>query len=176
MKIYITSQNEAKVNAVKNVFRKIFNEAEFIAIKVNSGVSVTPTTDDEALKGCINRIEAVKRQIELYDAIVSMEGLVSKNSYGSFVYGWAAIDFFRCSKLAIGCSAKVMLPEDIAEQVSNNIELSEIIKARYNDISAEQMERWGTNGIITNGLYTRVNEFEDALLCAIGSVIRYLDF
>lgn len=69
-----------------------------------------------------------------------------------------------------------MLPEDIAEQVSNNIELSEIIKARYNDISAEQMERWGTNGIITNGLYTRVNEFEDALLCAIGSVIRYLDF
>lgn len=172
MKIVITSLNSAKVNAVKQVFGKMFTDAEYIPLKVDSEVSPTPTSDDEAITGCINRIREAKRQVGEYDAIVSMEGLVAKNSFGVFVYGWCVVEFFENSSLALGCSARVKLPDLIAQELRSDRELSAIVQSLYPDLPPEQLENWGTNGVLTNGWYTRVDEFEDALICAIAPLSK----
>jgi non-canonical (house-cleaning) NTP pyrophosphatase len=64
-----------------------------------------------------------------------------------------------------------MLPNDVANSLSRNIKLSDLVLKKFVTVSKEDLERLGTNGILTNGMYTRSDEFNIALRCALGSMI-----
>ena len=53
MKIIIGSNNPAKVAAVKNAFH--YQQTEFLSLDIPSGVSEQPFSDEETIKGAINR-------------------------------------------------------------------------------------------------------------------------
>ena len=57
MKIAVGSKNSAKLKAARTVVNKIFprDKIKVIAVEVDSGVSKQPKSDDEAIKGAINR-------------------------------------------------------------------------------------------------------------------------
>ncbi|WCG82849.1 inosine/xanthosine triphosphatase [Pectobacterium sp. A5351] len=169
--IILASNNEAKISSTQNICSSLFPNFTLSHHIVSSGVSETPETDDEAIKGCYTRIDNLESDINYHvDYIIALEGLTEKTSFGSFVYGWAVIKDTKKNKYHYGCSGKVMLPEDVMEKLSKYIRLSDVVLNLYPHISKADMDRLGTNGVLTNGLYTRVHEFETALKCAFGSL------
>jgi len=168
--VVLCSKNKAKEEAVRNFLDAHYeSQYELVCIESSSGVSATPTSDDEGIEGAIRRIENVKRIVNA-ETYIGLEGVITKNRYGTFVCGWAVV-MTEEDTPHIGCSAKVRLPDSIASQISSSEPLSDIT-ARYFPDRVQELGGWGTNGVITNGLYTRVDEFTDALRCAFGTMTR----
>ncbi|MWM31797.1 DUF84 family protein, partial [Escherichia coli] len=59
----------------------------------------------------------------------------------------------------------------IANYLSRDIKLSDLVIKKLTSVSKEDLEKLGTNGILTNKMYTRTDEFSTALRCALGSMI-----
>ncbi|HGE5782942.1 MULTISPECIES: inosine/xanthosine triphosphatase [Bacillus] len=171
MKVVLTSTNQAKMKAVSYVFASIFNDDfEIIPISVDSGVSETPVNDEEALVGCRKRIE--NASIDDFDYIVSMEGLIQNFSYGTFVYGIVVIYDKANDHEAIGCSAKVRIPDRLAKAITPDTKLSDLVLNMYSADKTKELSLIGTNGVITNGMFNRVDEFDGALRSALGYLIN----
>lgn len=172
MKIVLTSTNKAKVAAVKKIFSKIFSKFDLICVDVDSGVSATPITDNEGITGSINRIEAGKLLVKKADYYIGLEGIITKNLGGTFICGWCAIECPKLARISFGCSGKVMIPDYISEKIKSFGELSCLVKDNYPSELVEKLDILGSNGVITNSMYTRVDEFEDAVNCAFGYIVN----
>lgn len=171
--ILLSSENEAKISSVRKVCTELFPNFSLYHYNVTSGISETPEDDDEAIKGCHNRIEKLEKEISSIhaDYIIALEGLVNKSEFGAFVYGWAVIKETAANKYHYGCSGKVMLPSDITSKLLKSVKLSDLVLDLYPQYSDDDLKKMGTNGVLTRGLYTRVQEFETALKCAFGSLV-----
>lgn len=168
MKFVLSSTNKAKSEAVRQVLSEFYPESELVCVDVDSGVSKTPDTDDEGIQGCINRIEQAKKTIPDADGYLGLEGIITRNTFGVFICGWCVVEIGN--KQGVGCSAKVQLPESIASQISTFGELGKMVKDTYPSDLVNEIDLIGTNGVVTNKGYTRVDEFIDALKCAIGYI------
>lgn len=175
MKIVLTTTNEAKKQALLKTLKKISIDADVVTLKVETGVSNTPTTDEEGIEGSLNRINNAKKIEKDADMYVGLEGIINTNPYGTFICGWAVIETKEGYK-SMGCSSKVELPHKIAKNIKDFKELSEEIISNYPSDLIEKINILGSNGVITNGLYTRVDEFEDALMCAFGYLQNSINY
>lgn len=170
--IALCSENKAKMKATKEICSLAFHNFSLGCYSVSSGVSETPDSDEEALVGCHRRIENLQAVLGgEADLIIALEGLTETTSFGTFLYGWAVLKHVASGKIFYGCSGKIMLPEDVAGSLSRNIKLSDLVLEKFVSVSREDLERLGTNGILTDGMYTRSDEFSTALRCALGSMI-----
>lgn len=170
--IILCSDNEAKIASTQQICTSIFGDFSLYHQGSHSGVSETPHNDAEAIKGCHTRIDYIEKTIDNHvDYIIALEGLIEKNIIGSFVYGWAVIKDTRENAFYYGCSGKVMLPENVISALDKDMKLSEVVLFLYPKTTKSDMDKIGTNGVLTNGLYTRVDEFETALKCAFGSLL-----
>ncbi|CAM3462989.1 DUF84 family protein [Xenorhabdus nematophila] len=170
--VVLCSKNSAKISAAYNICSNVLKEFKFSYYDVPSGVSETPDTDEEAIQGCYSRINFVEEKFSTnVDFIIALEGLIEKTSFGSFVYGWAVIKDIKRKEFFYGCSGKVMLPNEVSIKLEKNQKLSEIIRELYPHYPKDELDRIGTNGVLTQKLYTRIDEFETAMKCAFGSVI-----
>lgn len=168
MKFVLSSTNKAKTKATKQVLAEFFPDFELECLDVESGVSKTPDTDDEGIQGCLNRISQAKIKSPSADGYLGLEGIITKNSFGVFICGWCVVELK--DKQGIGCSAKVQLPNFIANKIETFGQLSNLVKESYPSELVSEMDVIGTNGVVTNKGYTRVDEFVDALKCAIGYI------
>ncbi len=166
MKFILSSTNKAKSEATKQALNKFFGEVELLCVDVDSGVSKTPETDDEGIAGCRNRIGNARLLHPDADGYIGLEGIITRNSSGTFICGWCVIEMN--GKTGMGCSAKVQIPEFISTKITGFGELSTLVKTTYPSDLVSEIDLIGTNGIITNKGYTRVDEFVDALSTAIG--------
>ncbi|MDQ0418336.1 non-canonical (house-cleaning) NTP pyrophosphatase [Croceifilum oryzae] len=168
MRILLTSTNEAKQKALQNIVDRFYDLAIIETISVDSGVSKTPTNDQEAIQGCWNRIDRAREIKGDYDAYVSFEGLISNHEFGMFLYGWCLFVDGTKNEYGLGASSQVMVPRFISSKISADVEFSDVVKADYPSEHLSKMPVVGSNGLFTNLHYTRVQEFEDAALCALG--------
>lgn len=166
-KIIVCSKNIAKNDAVRNVVKDFFEEFEIISLETNSGVSETPIGDEEGINGCLNRIKDAIKQ-EVGDLYIAMEGILTQTTYGTFLCGWTVIYDKEYSEYYYGCSSKVKIPDEIINKVSKSQRLSDVV-AKFVGNTETEISKIGTNGILTNGYYTRTDEFMDSILCAISS-------
>ena len=173
MIIVVCSKNSAKNNAVNNVVKDFFDDYEIKSLNTNSGVSETPITNDEGIKGCINRINDAMSQVNNGDLYIAMEGILNTNNYGTFLCGWTAIYNKELDEYYYGCSAQIKIPDEIVKNIDKDTRLSKKI-AEYTDSTDEIVSEIGTNGMLTNGCYTRTDEFTDSILCAISSKYKKL--
>lgn len=151
-------------------------DAEIVVFPVDSNVSTLPTGDDEALRGCHNRIESARRERPGADLYVALEGLVAANEAGTFIFGWCVVHAEADKRCGYGCSAKVLLPKDMAEVLTPSSDVAREVERRYGESARDALSEIGTNGVITNGLYTRVDEFDDAINCALGYLLNERNF
>lgn len=168
MKIIVCSKNKAKNDAVYSVMVDFFDDLNIVSLETESGVSETPIGDDEGILGCKNRIISALKQDDSGDLYVAMEGILTVNDYGTFLCGWTVIYDKNFDKYYYGCSAKVKVHDEIIKNVDKNKRLSDVVANYYNSTDKE-VSMFGTNGILTNGCYTRTREFTDSILCAISS-------
>ena len=170
MKIAIGTLNKAKNEAVQNVIRKVWPQAQYFSTKTSSNIKEQPLTDEEGIEGAINRANHALQLIPEADYGIGLEGTVDTNKYGMFLSGWVAI-IDREGKTSIGCSGKVLMPDYLASRLIQGEELGLIVQEYLNDTNNEVRHSSGTNGLLTNNLYTRVREFEDATLCALAKFV-----
>jgi len=166
MKIIICTENKAKIQAIEEVLIKVWSNIEMIGEKFSSDVSEQPLTEEEGIKGAINRAKNAKLKYSDADYYIGMEGYVDTNKYGMFLAGIVAI-VDKHGKIGVGTSAKMQLPTFIQKRITDGEELGPLIKDLMNDTEGNIRKYDGTNGILSKGLYNRVDEFKDATKCAL---------
>jgi len=167
MKIAIGSTNPVKIRAVKNVARRIFPNAEFVAREVPSGVPGQPRGDKQTRRGAVNRARAV-RQATRADWGVGLEAGIVENEFGVMTCAWCAI-VDRRGRVGIGGSTNVLLPDEVAARVKAGAELGEAMDAfaRIKNVK----HKMGAIGVLTRGLSNRQRAYEYVLTLA---VVRFL--
>ncbi len=173
MKIVICSKNESKNKAVKEIIGMFITDYTLESLETDSKVSETPIGDDEGIKGCINRIEDALIQNSNANLYIAMEGILTKTNVGTFLCGWTVIYNKDLDEYYYGCSAKVKIPNVIINNLTKEERLSDVV-AKYIGSTEKEVSRYGTNGMLTQGAYTRVDEFKDSVLCAISSNYKKL--
>lgn len=177
--IILSSTNSAKKEAVNRFFSDQNLEFQLFCFDVDSGVVKTPETDEDGILGCQNRIKNAKiawqnltnsmKNEERDDSdqliFIGMEGILNRNKFGVFLGGWVCLEIDGQS--FFGSSARCQLPAKIVDHCATFRELSDITKSLYPQ-KVSLIDQIGTNGVLTNSLYTRVDEFEDALKCSWG--------
>ena len=172
--IVICSKNAAKNEAVKNVMQQYFESFDIKSLETSSGVSETPIDDEEGILGCYNRIKDALQQEPSGNYYVAMEGILSKNKFGTFICGWTVIYNKLLNEYYYGCSAKVKVPDEIISLTTKNKRLSDVV-AKFTGNTGDKISTLGTNGLLTNGTYTRTDEFTDSIKCAISSKFKKLN-
>ncbi|HSW88271.1 MAG TPA: inosine/xanthosine triphosphatase [Candidatus Saccharimonadales bacterium] len=164
MKIVFTSKNAAKVRAVRQFLKRIFgNNFELLCFQTEPNVSATPFSNEECLQGARNRIAFVKQLITDADFYIGAEGGVFPLGNTLMLGGWVVVED-KNGREYIGSSCFLPLPNDLANRLTPQVRLSEIIdETRFSPELLAKSDELGTNGLLTNGKYTRVMEFEDAL-------------
>ena len=173
--IVVCSKNEAKNSAVRNVMNQYFEDFEIKSLETNSKVSETPIGDEEGIEGCLNRIADALFQEQNGDLYIAMEGILTKTTYGTFLCGWTVIYNKEFKEYYYGCSAKVKVPDEIIEKTSKSERLSDVV-AKFVGSVESQISKIGTNGVLTNGTYTRTDEFTDSILCAISTKFKKINY
>ena len=172
--VVVCSKNKAKNSAVDIVLREYFEEFEILALETSSNVSETPIGDEEGIEGCLNRINDAISQNMDGDLYIAMEGILDQTKYGTFICGWTVVYNKKEDQYYYGCSAKVKVPDEIMKNFDKSIRLSDVV-SEFVGTAESKISNYGTNGILTNGVYTRTDEFIDSLKCAISTRFKKIN-
>lgn len=163
IRIAIGSKNPVKVKATENVMRKIYSNVETVSIDVRTNVPHTPLSDEDCIKGALQR---AKGAIELAkaDLGVGMEGGIVKRLDRYFLTGWCVV-IDKNGDLAVGHGGGIELPKKIVEKVLEGEELGDVMD---NIIGIKETKRkMGAVGILTNGMVDRQEAWEKTLIYAM---------
>ncbi|WP_335871311.1 DUF84 family protein [Bacillus sp. 2205SS5-2] len=164
MKIAIGSKNPAKVKAVEEAFRENGRVYELVSIQTNSGVNDQPLTDEETLKGAINRAERARLATESTIGI-GLEGGVTETIAGLALCNWGVLSMENESPIIAG-GARFLLPEEMSTRLRQGEELGPIMDeyCQTKDVSKKE----GAVGVFSNGKISRQQMFEHVLNLLIG--------
>lgn len=154
IKIAIGSLNKAKIAAVKSVF--VEEEFDFESYEVPSGVSNQPFSDEETIKGAINRAKHVLTISEAQIGI-GLEGGVHETEYGLMLCNWGAL-VTRTNPPIIAGGARLLLPPEVANQLKAGKELGIVMDEYCQKKNVRENE--GAIGVFTNGYISRKEMFE----------------
>lgn len=162
MKIIIGSKNPAKIKAVQAVFQNY--QAEFTSLNVSSGVREQPFSDEETIKGAINRAYATLKEAG-GEIGIGLEGGVQKTEYGLFLCNWGALAEEGKPPIVAG-GARIPLPEAVAVRLLAGEELGPVMDDFMNKEDIRKKE--GAVGIFTNSQVSRSEMFEHVMKLLVG--------
>lgn len=162
MKIIIGTKNPAKITAVKNAFAQ--TNAEFISLDIPSGVSAQPFSDEETIKGAINRAVGALQQGN-GDIGIGLEGGVQESEQGLMICNWGALAVNGMEPIIAG-GARLLLPEEVAVRLRAGEELGPVMDdyAKMENVRKHE----GAIGIFTDGLINRDDMFTHLMKLLIG--------
>ena len=168
MKIAVGTKNPNKLEAVSEIIKKIWADAEIISLDVISGISDQPLDDDETILGATNRAKNVLKQTGA-DLGIGIEGGLTKRGNELFVTNWAVV-IDKENNLGIGAGPSFILPEQVAKEIDTGKELGEVMN---NFTGAKNIKHVnGAVGIFTNNLLTRKDNNQAAVICALAKIIN----
>ncbi len=151
MKIAVASNNPLKVNSVKKVFAKFFNDLELFHSEVNSNVSSQPL-NDEAVKGALNRVYRIKEIFPDCDYYVAIESGVMNYSDRGLSFSAIVIMNNKLEK-HYGFSPAFELPPEITDKIFQGNELGPLIDSLTNE--KDTKKKYGAVGILSNEVTNR---------------------
>lgn len=168
MKVAVGSNNPIKIEATKNIFNKVFGNTEILSVKVETGVSHTPSSWEETAQGAINRAkEAIKKTGA--DFGVGLEGGYEKTKFGVLMRGAVAI-IDKKGRLGISGSNGILLPEKIVKRLEKGEELGDIMDDIQKVKNTKQ--KWGAVGFFLKKFTNRQESFEQTILYALARFLR----
>lgn len=166
----IGSVNQAKVKAAENVISTYYPEANLTAMNTHSNVSAQPISDEETMRGAINR--AINVQSENPNAIgIGLEGGVKKIGNTFYICNWGAL-ILRDGQILTAGGAEIPLPDEIAKEIEIGKELGPVIEQYFKQKGVRQKE--GAMGMLTAGAVTRIELFTHILQLLFGQLRYYL--
>lgn len=162
MKIIIGSRNPAKIAAVKKGFSH--QEAEFRSLDIPSGVNEQPFSDEETIKGAINRALGALQEGK-GDIGIGLEGGVQETSHGLLICNWGALAAQGMEPIIAG-GARILLPKEIVARLRAGEELGPVMEvyAKKKNVSKQE----GAIGVLTNGMVTRADMFTHVMNLLVG--------
>ncbi len=162
MRVAIGSKNPAKVNAVKEAFKDY--PYEIVSVDADSGVSDQPMSDDETIKGAVNRAKQAAEKGEA-EIGIGLEGGVQQTPYGLMLCNFGALAVKGQEPIIAG-GARIPLPEEIAEKLLAGAELGPVMDEYANKLNVRKNE--GAIGIFTNGQINRSEMFTHVMKALAG--------
>lgn len=126
MKVAVGSTNPVKIQAVSKAFKKVWPKKkwEVIGIKVPSGISDQPMSDEESIKGATNRARRAIKKLNA-DYGVGLEGGIHKIGKKWFDCGWMVV-IDKKGGLGIGSSARIETPKVMIKMIKKGMELGDV--------------------------------------------------
>ena len=177
LKIFVASNNPVKVNAIVIAVSETYPEAKVQGLAVESGVSDQPMTDEETLKGSINRARAVQQLATKNNLLNADEHLFVGAEGGVCVPAYAKSDrelwstvwitvLDEAGKTYSSNGARFKLPEIISDGILAGKELGHVIGALFSDM--ELKRKSGAIGIVTKNFIDRTEEYSIIAKLALG--------
>ena len=142
--VFVGSTNPVKVNAVKEVF------ANAVGVKVDSGVSDQPMTDEETKEGAMIRARSCLDQGASVG--IGLEGGVMPSSVGMLSVNWGALTDQNGNEI-YASGARYPLPARVAAEIRQGRELGDIMDSVTGRTDVRKRE--GAVGVFTDGELTR---------------------
>lgn len=164
MKIAVGSKNAAKVRAVKATLQEAEYPSTIVPIDAPSLVSGMPFSDEETIRGAINRAEYCIEHADVEFAF-GLEGGVMETANGLFLCNWGALAEKGQDTLLAG-GARIKLPEEVAMRLRAGKELGPVMDDYSKRVNVRSNE--GAIGIFTNGMVNRDDMFAHIIKLLIG--------
>ncbi|RSD27765.1 DUF84 family protein [Mesobacillus subterraneus] len=153
MRVAVGSKNPAKINAVKEAFKHL--PYEIVSVDAESGVSAQPMSDEETIKGAVNRaIQAA--DLGNAEIGIGLEGGVQQTPYGLMLCNWGALAVSGREPIIAG-GARLPLPNEVANKLLAGDELGPVMDEYAMNKNVRKNE--GAVGIFTNGQINRSEMF-----------------
>jgi inosine/xanthosine triphosphatase len=167
MIINVGSENRVKRIAVEEVCREMFGSVTLNCYPIDSGVSHTPTTDEEIIRGAVNRAREAYGKSRA-DLGIGLEGGIASSLYGPILKGWAAV--FDGCKTFIGSTPGMPFPAHLMHKIEGQKELAHVMDelSGQRDVRSKQ----GAFGILTRNRITRKETFKLSLFCALAPIVN----
>lgn len=169
MKIAIGSKNAAKIRAAEIAIKKLFPKIEItvLSFEVDSKVKSQPESDQECIKGAVNRAKQAQKLAQA-DFGIGMEGGLNKTGSKLFECGWIAV-VHKSGKTGLGSSARYEVPKVMGKLLKEGVELGEIIDRISGRKNVKHEE--GSMGILTNGHLPRDLAYSHGIIFAFAPFI-----
>ena len=129
MKIALGSTSKDKKEIIENTI-----SGDILCFNVDSGVSDQPMSEDETIRGAINRSKSAMTFCKDCDFSVGLEGGLH-NTDGNLYLICAAAVFSKKGELSVGVSEKTALPPEVSKQVLAGGSFGVIIRQYLSEIS-----------------------------------------
>ncbi len=164
-KVIIASKNPVKIQAVETGFQQMFPEENFCfeGVSVASEVSDQPMSNQETLKGAINRAHnAQSANIEAH-FWVGIEGGIDTLDQEMEAFAWIVVQ----SKHQIGKArtGAFFLPKKVQALIRQGKELGEADDLVFGDHNSKQ--KGGAVGLLTGNVIDRKGLYVPAVIMAL---------
>jgi len=161
MKVIVGSTNQVKVAAIKN----IFIDYEVVGMNISSKVSAQPISDEETIKGAINRAFSAKG---FGDIGIGLEGGVQQTSFGLLLISYGAL-VDRKNRVYLAGGTRILLPNEVSKEIYKGRELGDIMDEYANKKNVKHDE--GAVGIFTSNYVKRQDIFEHIANLLLGQML-----
>ena len=165
MKIIIASTNPVKVRAAVHGFRRLFPKDEFepICINVPSEVAPQPLSDEETLRGALNRSHAAQRAYPDAAYWIGIEGGIQPIGHEMAAFAWIVVR--STARIGKGRTGTFFLPPTVAEIIRQGKELGEADDIVFGRSNSKQED--GAVGLLTGNVIDRADLYEHAMILAL---------
>lgn len=167
--IYVCSGNPAKLRAAEEGFQRMFPEGKFTfkTIKVPSGVADQPSSDEETLRGALNRAQTAREKEPDGDFWIGIEGGVDDAGVKDgpiTVMAWIAV-VDKNGKVGRARTGAFYVPEEMAKLLREGLELAHADEQLHGVSNSRQ--RNGTVGILTGDVLSITGFYSEAVITSL---------
>ena len=163
--IVVASTNPVKIQSALAGFERMFAGEAFTArgVSVPSGVSDQPMSDEETLRGALQRAENARTAEPEADYWAGIEGGCEEKFGELWTFAWVVV--LSREQTGKARTGAFCLPREIAELVRQGVELGEADDRVFVRSNSKQMN--GAIGILTGDVIDRTQYYEAAVVLAL---------
>ena len=162
--VAVASQNPVKVNATRQAFVQLFPRREWcvVGVATESGVSDQPMSDEETLRGAMNRARNVQQLHPEASFWIGIEGGCAEQYGQMWVFAWVVV--LSQSRTERAKTSMFALPEHIAALVQQGIELGTATDMVFGQHNSKHKD--GVVGMLSQGHIDRTAYYIQPLILA----------
>ena len=163
--VAVASHNPVKLRAVQHGFARMFPEQafEFVCVAAPSGVSEQPASDQETLRGALNRARGAANACGTAAYAVGLEGGIEDQDGEMAAFAWVAV--FSAGRWGRARTTTFFLPPPVAALVRSGIELGQADDLVFGKRNSKQEN--GAVGILTGNAIDRAQAYEIGVILAL---------
>jgi inosine/xanthosine triphosphatase len=163
--LVIASTNPVKIQAAVNGFQRLFSGSELnvIAVAVPSDVVHQPMSDEETLRGALNRSANAQAAHPHADYWIGIEGGIQPIGQEMTAFAWIVVR--SQEMIGKGRTGTFFLPPAVTELIRQGKELGEADDIVFGRTNSKQEN--GAVGLLTDNVIDRAQLYEHAMILAL---------